>query len=285
MRYQLLGSLHVTTEHGTSAVKARNMEVLLATLLIRANEVVPIPQLGFEIWGDAPPRRHLAAIHVYISRLRKLLADDRPESVIVTQSPGYVLRLGPQDHLDSDEFQQLMQTGRAAARDGRTEQAAAAFEEALALWRGPALGDLRSGPVLEGFTTWAEEARLECVGMHVETGLATGRHRELIGKLYSLIAEHPLHEAFHRQLMIALYRSERQADALRVYRAAHRTITTELGIEPGRALREVQRAILLSDRRLDLLRPQWGDPSGGADAGDRDDRADRAERAERRAAA
>ncbi|GGV49252.1 hypothetical protein GCM10010495_78740 [Kitasatospora herbaricolor] len=277
MRYEILGSLRVDTGSSTSTVNARNMEVVLATLLVRTEEVVPIPQLAHEIWGDAPPRRHLAAIHVYISQLRKLLADaDRPESVIATRSPGYVLRLGPDDRLDSEEFQQLMQSGRKAARAGRPEEAAVAFEAALELWRGPALGDLRAGPILDGFTTWAEEARLECVGMHIDAGLASGRHRELIGRLYSLVAEHPLHEAFHRQLMIALYRSERQADALRVYRSAHRILTAELGIEPGRALREVQRAILAADHRLDLTGPARGDRA--EQPSDLDDRADLTER-------
>jgi DNA-binding SARP family transcriptional activator len=252
VRYETLGSLRFRTGSRLSTVNARNMEVILATLLVRADETVSVPQLAYEVWGNDPPRRYLAAIHVYISQLRKMLAEpDRAENPIVTRSPGYVLRLGA-DRVDAEEFQRLTQSGREATRAGRLEEAAGLFEEALALWRGPALGDLRAGPIVDGFTTWAEEARLECVCAHVDAGLALGRHRELIGGLYSLVAEHPLHEGFHRQLMIALYRSERQSDALRVYRAARRTLSTELGIEPGRALREVHRAILLADQRLDL---------------------------------
>ena len=255
MRYEILGSLRIrqnNCEQRTSTVNARNMEVVLAALLVRADEVVSVPQLSYEVWGEHPPKRYLAAIHVYISQLRKLLArEDVPGNPIVTRSPGYMLQLG-EDRLDAKEFQRLMREGRQAARANSPEQAAAGFETALDLWRGPALGDLRAGPILDGFAGWIEEARLECVGMHVEAGLTLGRHRELVGRLYSLTSDHPLHEGFRRQLMIALYRSERQADALRVYGSTRRTLNTELGIEPGRALQDVHRAILLSDRSLDL---------------------------------
>ncbi|MFG3056886.1 BTAD domain-containing putative transcriptional regulator [Kitasatospora sp. NPDC048239] len=255
MRYEILGSLRIQPEQRdqrAATINARNMQVVLATLLIRADEVVSVQQLSYEIWGERPPKRYLAAIHVYISQLRKLLArDGTTDTPIVTRSPGYLLHLD-RDRLDAKEFQRLTDEGRQAFRLGRPEQAAAAFEAALGLWRGPALGDLRAGPILDGFIAWVEQARLGCVGMHVEAGLTLGRHQELVGRLYSLTSEHPLHEGFRRQLMIALYRSERQADALGVYGSTRRTLNHELGIEPGRALQDVHRAILLSDRSLDL---------------------------------
>src|SRR6185503_18952705 len=120
------------------------------------------------------------------------------------------------------------------------------------LWRGPALGDLRAGPIVEGFVTWLAEARLECLEMLADSHLELGRHRELVGRLYSLTAEHPLREAFYRQLMLALYRSERQADALKVYQMARKTLNEELGLEPCRSVQDLQRAILTADDQLDL---------------------------------
>lgn len=252
MRYEVLGTLRIRTDGQDLTVNARNMEVVLAALIARAGEAVSTARLVGEIWGDHPPRRHLAAIHVYISQLRKLLsADGRTRSRIVTRSPGYLLSLDG-DELDVDDFQRLVRRGRAYSREGRHREAVDAFETALDLWRGPSLGDLRAGPIVDTFVTWADDARLECAELRIDSALELGRHRELIAPLHALISDHPLHEAFHRQLMIALYRSERQAEALHVYRSARRTINEELGIEPCRSLRDLHRAILQADHRLDL---------------------------------
>ncbi|MCM2410721.1 MULTISPECIES: AfsR/SARP family transcriptional regulator [unclassified Streptomyces] len=253
MRYEILGTLRIRAARTDVAVNARNMEVALAALLIRAGEVVSTAQLANEIWGERPPRRYLAAIHVYISQLRKLLTAGGPgPSPIVTRSPGYLIGLGDEGRLDVDEFQRLIRRGRVLAREDRHQEALDIFETALGLWRGPALGDLRAGPIVDTFVTWAEEARLECAELRIDSALSLGRHRELIGPLHTLVGSHPLHEAFHRQLMMALYRSERQAEALHVYRSARRTINEELGIEPCRSLRDLHRAILQADRRLDV---------------------------------
>ncbi|AKJ08826.1 hypothetical protein ABB07_01890 [Streptomyces incarnatus] len=252
MRYEVLGTLRIRTGDDHLTVNARNMEVVLAALIARAGETVSTARLVTEIWGEHPPRRHLAAIHVYISQLRKLLASEgRRTARIVTRSPGYALRLDG-DQLDVDDFARLIRAGREHARAGRHHEALDVFEAALDLWRGPALGDLRAGPIIDTFVTWAEDARLECAELRIDSALELGRHRELIAPLHTLISEHPLHEAFHRQLMIALYRSERQAEALQVYRSARRTINEELGIEPCRSLRDLHRAILQADRGLDL---------------------------------
>jgi SARP family transcriptional regulator, regulator of embCAB operon len=253
MRFEILGNLRIRDDQRIFAVNARKMEAVLATLLVRADEMVSTAQLSYELWGEDPPKRYLAAIHVYVSQLRKLLTtEDGKCSPIVTRAPGYVLLLG-EHQLDALEFKRLVHQGRQAARARRLDEAADASESALDLWHGPAVGELRAGPIVENFTTWAEESRLECLGMLVEAGLRLGRHRELIGRLSSLAAEHPLHEGFYRQLMIALYRSERQADALQVYRSARRTLNQELGIEPGRALQDVHQAILLARRDCELL--------------------------------
>lgn len=255
MRYQALGTLCVLNGNDVLSIGARKVETLLATLLIRANQVVTNEQLIGELWGENPPRRALAALHVYVSQLRKFLgAGKREESPIVTRSPGYLIRVGDDD-LDLDVFRRLVLLGRRHMRAKRYEDASAAFAEALHLWRGPVLGDLREGVIVKGFVTWLEEIRLECIEMLVEADFMLGRHRELVSFLYTLVSEHPLHEAFYRQLMLALYRSDRQGDALQVYHQARDKLTGELGVEPCRALRDLHRAILQADDRLDDRKP------------------------------
>jgi DNA-binding SARP family transcriptional activator len=251
MRYEILGPLRVADGDRTLSINARNLEVLLATLLIKVRHVVSLDQLIAEIWCDGPPRRATAALYVYVSQLRKLLdCGDGAPSTIVTRSPGYLMSV-PGTELDLEIFQRLVQQGRVAARQGRHEDAAAAFSGALDLWRGPALIDMRTGPIIAGFVASMEEARLECAEKMVASGLEAGHHRELIPRLFTLVAEHPLHEAFYRQLMLALYRSERRGDALQVYRSARTVLHDELGLEPGRALRDLHHRILTLDDQLD----------------------------------
>ncbi|MGW1997075.1 AfsR/SARP family transcriptional regulator [Embleya sp. NPDC001921] len=253
MRYSILGPLHVIDEAGNGApISAPKLRTLLAALVIRGNQVVSIDQLIDEIWGENPPRRVTAALHVYVSQLRRLIGrPDDPEGPIVTGAPGYLLRMAPED-LDLWTFQRHVQQGRAHLRVGAYHQASESLRAARDLWRGPALGEpYGQGPLIRGFMTWLEEARLECTELLVEAELELGLHRELVGPLYALTTEHPLREVFHRQLMLALYRSERQADALRVYQQARETLNGELGLEPGRALRDLQLAILTADEQLD----------------------------------
>ncbi|MFI6024484.1 AfsR/SARP family transcriptional regulator [Amycolatopsis magusensis] len=250
MRYEILGRLRVVDDEGSTSLTARKMETLLAVLLGRADQVVTTDQLIAEIWGDRPPQRVNAALHVYISQLRKFL--DRPgrsASPIVTRQQGYLLHLG-EDTLDVNDFQRLVNRGREAAQRGRHEEAVAHFEGALSLWRGRALNDVQDGPILYWYVTWLEEARLECVEMLNDAYLVLSRHREVVGRLYVLTGEHPLRESFYRQLMLALFRSERQADALKVYQHARERLNAELGLEPCRPLRELQGAILRGDELL-----------------------------------
>jgi SARP family transcriptional regulator, regulator of embCAB operon len=251
MRYEILGPLRVVDGDKSLSVRAPKMEVLLATLLIRSNQVVSLDQLLTEIWNINPPRQATPALYVYVSQLRKLLRrSDRPGSPIVTRAPGYVF-CSRADQLDLEIFQELVNRGRAADREGRPAEAAAAFGDALALCRGPVLSELRDGPIVTGFVSWLEEVRLECTGKMVEANLALGRHHEMISFLHTQIGEHPLHESFYRQLMQALYRSERRADALNVYHRARRTLQAELGLGPGRQLRDLHDQILVADRALD----------------------------------
>ncbi|MFC6881647.1 MULTISPECIES: AfsR/SARP family transcriptional regulator [Actinomadura] len=254
MRYEILGPFQVVDEDGKHTIRARKIRVLLTVLLVRADQVVPVDQLITEIWGEAPPRRATAGLHVYISQIRKFLHRPGAEDPVLTRPPGYLLRLGA-DELDLRRLELLVNQGRNDFRQGRHDQASAAFEEALDLSADHLPDDLGNGPVLEGFHTWLRETRLECVEMLMESRMMLGRHRELVGDLYQLTTEHPLREVLHRQLMLALYRSGRRADALHAYQSARRTLNEELGLEPCRDLQNLQRSILTSDHRLDLPIP------------------------------
>ncbi|MER5521345.1 MULTISPECIES: AfsR/SARP family transcriptional regulator [unclassified Streptomyces] len=253
MRYELLGPLRIRHEEQSHSLSAPKVETTLATLLIGSGRVITKEQLATELWGDRPPKRASAAVHVYISQLRKFLvgAGDEGSRVIVTRPLGYELRLDGADW-DVDEFKEAIRTGRGLRAAERHEEALESLERALSLIRGPVLEGIAEGPMLTAFTTWAEEERLQCLELSVETRTALGRHREVIGLLSTLTAQYPLRESFYRQLMLVLYRSERQAEALQVYRSAQRVLRAELGLEPHRSLRRLHQAILTSDRVLDL---------------------------------
>lgn len=247
MRYEILGPLRILDDGVYSSVSARKIETVIAALLICSDQVVVPDQLITEIWAERPPRRASAGLHVYISQARKFLQrPDRKENPLVTQPPGYLLRKGT-DEIDFHDFLQSMTQGRRHMKEQRHEEAASCLERALDLWYGPVLGDLRNGPIIDGFVTWMTESRMECLEMLCDAHLHLGRHRELVGRLYPLIVEYPLRETFYRQLMLALHRSERQADALQVYQTARRVLNDELGLEPCRALRDLHQAILVGD--------------------------------------
>jgi SARP family transcriptional regulator, regulator of embCAB operon len=251
MRYEILGPLRVRTDSAEHTVSAPKVEVLFATLLIRANQVVPADQLLTELWDGDLPKRACAGLYVYVSQLRKFLVHvGKVRNPIQTRAPGYLLSVEPGE-LDLAEFQSAVYKGRRLLESGNSAQAAQALEGALGLWRGTAFGGLRGGPLLRGFTTWLEEARLECSELLVKALLAQGRYQEAVSRLYSLVAENPLRETFYQLLMLALYRSSRPADALRVYQQARTLIIDEIGLEPCRALRDLHQAILLEDTALD----------------------------------
>lgn len=247
MRYGLLGPLRLTGDGAKCVISARKVEVLLATLLIREGQVVSMDQLIGEIWPDRPPRRATAALHVYVCTLRKLLhTPHHKRPTVLTSPPGYLFELGT-DEADFRLFLDLLGRGRAALRAYRYEEADEALGRALALWRGPVFDGHEYGPMMNEFARSLTERRTECLELYVEAKHRLGEHRQTIGLLYSLIEENPFHETFHRQLMLALYHSERKADALDVYRSAHRMFLEELGLPPCDAVRNLHKAILADD--------------------------------------
>jgi predicted ATPase/DNA-binding SARP family transcriptional activator len=253
-QFSLLGPLSISSDGVPLALGGQKRRALLAVLLLEANRVVSSDRLIDALWGEDPPETARNTIQVYISQLRKLL----PEGALETAPPGYRLVVDPET-VDLTQFLRLNDEGRAAlaARDAAT--ASDLLRAALGLWRGAALADLAWEPFAHAESVRLEELRLSALEERIEADLALGRHGPLVGELERLVAEHPLRERFRAQLMLGLYRSGRQADALAVYQRARKTLVDELGIEPSESLRQLERAILAHDPSLNA--PQAGPPS------------------------
>jgi DNA-binding SARP family transcriptional activator len=244
MDFRILGPLEVLSEHDRPvALGGAKQRSVLAVLLLQANELVSSDVLIDRLWGATPPATCVKTIQVYVSRLRKALGEDR----LATRPPGYLIHVDPAE-LDLARFEQLT----AEARRADPETAALKLREALGLWRGPALADLAYAPFAQPEIARLEELRIAALEQRIDADLALGRHAELVGELEALIARHPLREGLRGQLMLALYRSARQAEALDAYRAAHRELSEELGLEPSERLRLLEQAILRQDPSLDL---------------------------------
>src|SRR5215210_737756 len=241
MDFRLLGPLEVVGDEGSLTLGGTKQRSLLAMLLLHANEVVSTDRLIDALWGASPPFTCGKSIQVYVSRLRKAIGDNR----LVTHAPGYVLYVDPAD-LDLARFEQLVAEARRASPEGASER----LREALALWRGPPLGDLAYEQFAQAEIARLEEMRLGAVEQRLESDLALGHHAELVAELETLIAGHPLRERFRYQLMLALYRNERQAEALEAYRQAREELSNELGLEPSESLRQLEAAILRQDPEL-----------------------------------
>jgi predicted ATPase/class 3 adenylate cyclase len=230
--FRILGPLEVLHEGAALDLGGQQQRVLLVALLLEANRAVPADRLIDAVWGGSPPATAPKALQVHISHLRKLLGHER----LLTRGSGYVLRL-ELDELDAARFERLWAEGRT--------------RDALAQWRSSPLPDLVYHPYAAGEIARLEERRLLCIEERIDEDLAAGRHDPLAAELEALTREHPLREGLWGRLMLALYRSKRQAEALQVYQDARRVLTEELGIEPGRDLRELQRRILDQDPELD----------------------------------
>ena len=247
MQFGILGPLEVIRDGAPLALGAVSQRALLALLLLHANEVISSDRLVDELWPDEPPASGVTALQVRVSQLRKRLgsAADRLE----TRPPGYLFRVG-RDELDLERFSRLVEEA-----DGAEPSAAAdKLREALALWRGAPLADFAFASFARGAIARIEELRLVAVERRIEADLALERHAALVGELETLVTEHPLRERLRSQLMLALYRSGRQAEALEAYGEARKALVDELGIEPSLALRKLEQAILRQDPELTLAR-------------------------------
>jgi len=254
MQFHILGPLQVVHQGRVLALGGGQERALLALLLLSVNRVVSGERLAEDLWGDHPPGGATQALRVAVSRLRKALRAADCEGVLVTQAPGYVLRVDP-EALDAARFEALLAEGRAQAAGGQHEEAAVTLGKALALWRGPVLADLADAPFARAEAARLEEARLAATEERVEADLACGRHAELTAELDTLTRAHPLRERLWAQRILALYRSGRQAEALRAYQDLRLLLGEELGIEPSAPLRRLEGAILRHDAELDWLPP------------------------------
>ena len=219
--------------------------MLLSCLLLHANEVVSRDLLIDALWGEQPQKTARNALQVQVHALRRRLGKER----IATEGPGYRLRVDPGE-LDLERFERLVTQARSELVSGAAEEAAALFREALGLWRGPALADVVYEAFAQSGIARLDELRLVALEERFEADLALARHVEVVPELDALVAEHALRERLHGQLMLALYRSGRQTDALAVFRRIRRGLREELGLEPGPELQELQQAILRQDAAL-----------------------------------
>ncbi len=243
MEFRILGPLEVAEGGATKALGGPKQRALLAVLLLHPGEVVSVDRLIEALWSGDPPRTAATAVQNSVSELRKLLGSGR----LVTKAPGYVLQLDG-DELDTNRVRQLVAEAKTAA----PEEAVDLLATAESLWRGPALVDFTYDAFAQTAIARLEELRLSIREDRIGLELELGRHAELIGELEELVAEHPLRERGRAQLMLALYRAGRQADALHSYQEARRTLAAELGLEPGPALQELHRQILRQERSLAL---------------------------------
>ena len=250
LEFRILGPLEVVGDAGPIRLGGLKQRATLAILLLSANRVVPVERLADELYAGAPPVTAVTQVQRQISELRKALGS---ASGIETRSPGYTIRLSP-EQLDLSVFERRLEAGREALGRGDARRAADLLEDALRAWCGSPLADLAEESFAQLAVVRLEEMRLVALELKIEAGLALARHAELVGELELLVAEHTLRERFQGQLMLALYRSGRQAEALGVYRRAREALVAEFGIEPSPALRDLERAILSQDPALDLER-------------------------------
>jgi DNA-binding SARP family transcriptional activator len=241
-RFCLLGPLLVRRGDAVVGVPAAKHRVLLAALLLHAGRPVGIDELTEVLWGPAPPVTARVSLQNYVMRLRRILADDGPPR-IVTQPGGYLINVGPGE-LDITRFEAALAAGRAAARAGAWEDAAAALADGLALWRGEPLAAVPSDLLLAREVPRLAELRLQALEARIDAELHLGRPAEVIVELRGLVAAEPLRERLHALLMTALVRDGQQAGALAAYQAARRVLVDELGAEPGPELQRLQQQVL-----------------------------------------
>jgi DNA-binding SARP family transcriptional activator/WD40 repeat protein len=269
MDFRILGPLHALDEGQEVTPRGSKQRALLALFLLHANERLSTDRLIDELWGEHPPATATKTVQVHISHLRKTLArgaGNGSDGVIVTRDHGYELMLDP-EHLDSHRFELLVAEGTSELAEGRPERAVTALEGALSLWDGPPLADVAYEPFAGREINRLDDLRIAALEQLIEAKLQLGRHDEVVGELETLIREHPYRERLRAQLMLTLYRCDRQADALQAYHDARRSLVEELGIEPGERLRDLERAILAQDPALAIPAVETAELPPELDAG------------------
>lgn len=254
MEFRLLGSLEVVAEGRPLGLGAAKQRALLAVLVLNANRVVSTDRLIDALWGGRPPDAAAHTLQVYVSQLRKALripGSPPPETILVTQGPGYVLRIRPED-VDVQRFDRMVGEGRRALRAGEAERAADLLREALELWRGPPLPEFADEAFAQAEIARIQDLRLSAIEDRIQADLSLGKTAELVSELQALVAEHPLRERLRAHLMHALYASGRQAEALGTFQDARQLLADELGIDPSPDLQRLERAILRQDPGLEI---------------------------------
>ena len=262
MRFRLLGPLEVRAGEDWQEIRASKWRSLLAVLLIRAGQVVPVDVLINELWQDALPVRAANLVSIYVHRLRQLMGDT-DGSLLRTRASGYQLRLGEADS-DVQVFDALVHDGRRALAAGDAEGAASLLAEALALWRGSPLADVPPTPLVDAETERLAERRLDAAELRITAELACGGAAQVIPELHRLLADHPLRENLWVLLMRALDVAGRHAEALDAYGQARNAIADELGVDPGAELRHLHADMLAQD---EILAKESGEAPGSISAG------------------
>jgi DNA-binding SARP family transcriptional activator len=259
VEFRILGPIEAVDGGSALPLGGPKQRAVLAILILNAGQVVSVDRLIDQLWSGEPPRNAKTVLHGYVSSLRKALGAE----TIRTRGPGYSIELEGSE-LDLRTFERLVREAREARELGDPQSASTALREALGLWRGPALADFAYEPFAQSASVRLEELRLTAVEDRIDADLVSGRHGELVGELEALVSEHPLRERLRGHLMLALYRSGRQAEALDAYRHARRVLVDELGIEPTNALQELEKAILRQDAHLDLTLASGLEPRAAA---------------------
>ena len=255
MEFRVLGPFEVLHEGAVVPVSAAKQRALLAMLLLKSGTTVSGSRLIEDLW-ERPPVSARKVLQTYVSKLRQVL----PDGMLLTRPAGYTLLVGPDD-LDAATFQRLL----VQAEGAREEDEAQLLRQALGLWRGGALEDFADEPFAQPEITRLEGLRTRALVRRCELDLQAGRHHAVLGELEALVQDHPTDERMRGQLMLALYRSGRQTDALRVFRDGRRTLVEQLGVEPSDPMRHLHDAILRHDPSLDLGRPSSPDDPSNAD--------------------
>jgi YVTN family beta-propeller protein len=249
LEFGILGPVEISDGAGVLRLGGPKQRALLADLILNAGTAVSTARLIDDLWGDDPPPTAGHTVENYISRIRRIIREASAREVILTKPPGYLLDVR-RDHVDVFRFERLVEQGIAAADRGDHEEASALLRAALCIWRGEALADVSGVPFAQGATRRLADRRMLATERRIESDLRLGRAQDVIAELEALAAAHPYHEPFHAQLMLALYRSGRQTEALAAFHRARVLLVNELGIEPGPELRKLEQSILRHDPEL-----------------------------------